>query len=112
MRVLIAIVIVFGIAVISLVVLNHIKKIQTLDTIGQIMVTIDRSESRQPAYIAMEMKALFPSTKTRNGAILDGWHRPIRISFLESVVKIVSAGADGNFGTSDDLESSVTIDIK
>jgi len=90
--------------------MNHVNRARTFDYMGEIYVTITRTLETQPLkeYDAVsEARKIFPSLPVSNGAIVDAWGNPMRIS-IERIkdgfhVTLTSAGRDGVFGTKDDL---------
>jgi hypothetical protein len=91
---------------------TQMKRVTTLDTMGQILVALDRSlpTNEVPLVeidLAREVRRQFPNTVTVNGEVADAWGRPIRLSINNVTngfaIEIVSAGPDGQVGTKDDL---------
>jgi len=98
---------------------NQVKRMNTLDTMGQILVALDKT---MPTAYGREINAveatrnMFPSILITNHEILDAWRRPIQISVKKIeqgfAISIVSSGPDGVFGTKDDIVRNEVILFK
>ena len=89
---------------------DQIRKMKTLDAMGQISVALDRTLGIKPldGYDPVsETRKIFSSISATNGQVIDGWGKPIAISFKRALngfqVSIISSGTDGIMGTKDDL---------
>jgi hypothetical protein len=89
---------------------DQIKRVRTLDSMAQIIVSLDKTLGIMPLARydpVVETQRLFPSIEVKSGQILDGWNRPITISITREVngfrLSLVSPGPDGAMGTRDDL---------
>jgi len=89
---------------------EQIKRMRTLDTMGQISVALDRTLGIKPldGYDpASETQKLFPSVASTDGQILDGWGKSITISIKRVEkgfqVSLISSGTDRIMGTNDDI---------
>jgi hypothetical protein len=113
-------VVVIGAQRIVMCTLAQVKRMQTLDTMGQVGVALDRTLPSQPSQWpivgynpAKETKRLFPDVRMVQSEIADAWGRPITISVEchkgSFLVRMISAGKDGVIGTSDDITKEVSI---
>jgi hypothetical protein len=99
---------------------QFIKRASTFDTIGAITVAMSKTltiESWSKGYdVVGETHSMFPEVETKQGAIVDAWNNPIRIEIHRLAksfsVRIVSAGMDEQFGTSDDCVRELEIEDK
>jgi hypothetical protein len=89
---------------------NQVKKMKTLDNMGQIYVALSRTLEAKPLEEydpVAETRKLFPTLPVTRGQIADAWGNPIGIVIKRVEkgfdVRLVSAGADGLPGTSDDI---------
>ena len=89
----------------------QIKRMRTLDTMGQVTVALDRTLPDHGPIVGYNVteqsKRLFPDLKMVDGKIADAWERPIKVSLEYASdgfhVRMVSAGKDGKFDTDDDI---------
>ena len=88
----------------------YIKRMRTLDTMGQIYVSLSNSLGKTPLekYNAvLETQKAFPDISVKDGKITDAWGNPIEISIqkIEKGYKVcfISGGSDGKVGTCDDV---------
>ena len=98
---------------------NQIKRMETLDTMGQISAALDRAlptNQWQTIDPDKAVRSAFPRIPRIGRDVVDAWGRPITIS-IETVqqgfaVDIISSGPDGVIGTKDDLVWSELILFK
>ena len=95
---------------IELRVTRQLKRVHTLDTMGQIYVTLSKTldNKRIETYdVASEAKKLFPSLKVTNNQILDSWGHPIGVSLkrVERGIEVTlsSLGRDGGAQSGEDI---------
>jgi len=89
---------------------NQVRRMTTLDSMGQILVALDRTAGESPLEQydpVVETQKIFPSISVRNGQIMDGWGNPIKISIKRVKTGLqayfTSAGPDGVMGSKDDV---------
>jgi hypothetical protein len=94
---------------------TQMERVMTLDTMGQILVALDRTMPTNGVHPVKidptgEVQRRFPNIVTVNGEVADAWGRPIRVSINNTTngfaIEIVSAGPDRQMGTKDDLVRS------
>ena len=97
---------------------NHWAKVaETNDTFGFVLVAVSRnletdsfSEDYNPELVTYKM---FPDAPFRDGALFDAWGQKIEITLIPDKngfkLHLTSIGADGVFGTEDDIERSELI---
>jgi hypothetical protein len=87
------------------------KRMTTQDTFGQILVTLDKTLTRNnwqlEAEHVEEVRKEFPNISVADGHFLDQWSRPISLKIeLEGtkfVITLASRGPDAIEGTPDDM---------
>jgi hypothetical protein len=94
------------------------KRMTTLDTFGQIIVTLDRTLTRNNWQLEAEhveqVRKEFPNISVAEGHFLDQWAQPISLKIeLEGtrfVITLVSHGPDAVNGTRDDITQRMLIE--
>ena len=105
------VVLAFGLYAISRV-RSQLAVIKTQDTIGQILVAVDKASGGASAEydFVRQTRAYFPSVPVKDGKIIDSWGNVIKIITVPEFdglrIDIISAGPDRVYGTSDDIVRS------
>ncbi len=89
---------------------TQMMRMKTFDTMGQILVTLDKSlnsKSINGYNPAMEARKIYPLIPEKDGQILDAWGQPISLAIQPAEngfqIHIISAGPDKTMGTADDI---------
>lgn len=107
---------IIGGGIITEATITQVKKMKTMDTMGQIVVTMCKTlgTNNVDGYkTTQEVQRVFPSIHVKDGEILDSWGRPIKVSIKKVnnvfIVEMVSAGVNKVVGTKDDIIMKRTI---